>query len=97
ACCVICADERQWVPPAGQRWTTSAELAHSGRRCAIWSEGPGLDGLGVDPPVGIGQRGLIVTTRAGNLLWDPPGYLDEDAAEQVKQLGGLSAVSASHP
>ena len=20
--CVICADERQWVPPSGQRWTT---------------------------------------------------------------------------
>ena len=95
--CVICADERQWVPRAGQRWTTADELARDGRRCAIWSEEPRLLGLGVDPPVGIGQRGLIVTTSAGNLLWDPPGYLDQDAVKQVKQLGGLHAVAASHP
>ena len=25
--CVICSDERQWVPSSGQRWTTAAELA----------------------------------------------------------------------
>jgi len=25
--CVVCADERQWLPPGGQRWTTLAELA----------------------------------------------------------------------
>jgi glyoxylase-like metal-dependent hydrolase (beta-lactamase superfamily II) len=95
--CVICADERQWVPPTGQRWTTSAELGRGERRCAIWSEEPCLFGLGVNPPVGIGQRGLILTTGAGNLLWDPPGYLDADAVEQVKQLGGLHAVASSHP
>jgi glyoxylase-like metal-dependent hydrolase (beta-lactamase superfamily II) len=93
---VICSDERQWVPPSGQRWTTPAELA-GGRHCDIWAEEPGLFGLGVTPAVGIGQRGLIVTTGEGNLLWDPPGYLDDDAIEQVKQLGGLRAVTASHP
>ena len=30
--CVICADERQWVPSSGQRWTTAAELAVAGVR-----------------------------------------------------------------
>ncbi len=25
--CAICADERQWVPAGGQRWTTLGELA----------------------------------------------------------------------
>ena len=25
--CTVCADERQWLPPGGQRWTTLAELA----------------------------------------------------------------------
>ena len=97
ASCVICSDERQWVPPSGQRWTTPAELAGDGRHCEIWVEEPGLFGLGVTPAVGIGQRGLIVTTDEGNLLWDPPGYLDDDAIGQVKQLGGLRAVTASHP
>ena len=95
--CVICSDERQWVPASGQRWTTSTELGGDGRHCDIWVEEPGLFGLGVTPVVGIGQRGLIVTTDEGNLLWDPPGYLDGDAIERVRELGGLRAVTASHP
>jgi hypothetical protein len=70
---VICADERQWVPPSGQRWTTSAALGTDGRHCDVWEKEPGLFGLGVTPAVGIGQRGLMVTTSEGNLLWDPPG------------------------
>jgi len=28
--CVICSDERQWVPSSGQRWTTAAQLASDG-------------------------------------------------------------------
>ena len=97
ASCLICTDERQWVAPSGQRWTTMAELAAAGRRCEIWAEEPGLLGVGVNPPVGIGQRGLIVITPAGNLLWDPPGYLDERAVRRVREAGGLRAVTASHP
>ena len=97
ASCLICTDERQWVPPSGQRWTTMADLAAGGRRCGIWPEEPGLFGIGVDPPVGIGQRGLLVVTPGGNLLWDPPGYLDDRAVERVRQAGGLRTVTASHP
>ena len=97
ASCVICADERQWVPPSGQRWTTQAELDGDGRHCETWPEEPGLFGLGVTPSVGIGQRGLIVTTGEGNLLWDPPGYLDDNAIARVRAAGGLRAVTASHP
>jgi len=97
ASCVICSDERQWVPPAGQRWATLAELAAAGHRSDIREVEPGLLGIGVDPPVGIGQRALVVTTPEGNLLWDPPGFLDEHAIGEVRQAGGLRAVSASHP
>ena len=28
--CVVCADERQWLPPGGQRWTTLSEAAVTG-------------------------------------------------------------------
>jgi hypothetical protein len=97
ASCVICSDERQWVPPSGQRWTTHAELAGEGRHCEIWEEEPGLLGIGVTPSVGIGQRALLVLTDKGNLLWDPPGYLDDDAIGRVRAVGGLRAVTASHP
>jgi hypothetical protein len=95
--CIICADERQWVPSSGQRWTTPEELAAAGHRSDLREVEPGLLGIGVDPPVAIGQRALLVRTAGGNLLWDPPGYLDEAAVAAVAAAGGLRAVSASHP
>ncbi len=95
--CVICADERQWVPATGQRWTTADELAAAGHRGEVREVEPGLLGIGVDPPVAIGQRALLVSTAEGNLLWDPPGHLDEVAVQAVRDAGGLAAVAASHP
>jgi Metallo-beta-lactamase superfamily len=95
--CVICADERQWVPSSGQRWTTAAELAGAGHRSDVREVEPGLLGIGADPPVAIGQRALVIQTAEGNLLWDPPGFLDEQAIAAVRDIGGLRAVTASHP
>jgi glyoxylase-like metal-dependent hydrolase (beta-lactamase superfamily II) len=94
---MICSDERQWVPASGQRWTTAEELAAAGHRGEVRQVEPGLLGIGVDPPVAIGQRALLVQTAEGNLLWDPPGYLDELAVRAVREAGGLRAVTASHP
>jgi hypothetical protein len=95
--CVICADERQWVPASGQRWTTMEELRAAGHRGEVRELEPGLVGIGVDPPFAIGQRALLVRTPAGNLLWDPPGFLDQRQIQAVGDAGGLRAVSASHP
>ena len=95
--CVICEDERQWVPPAGQRWTTLADLSAAGHLGDVREVEPGLIGIGVDPPVAIGQRALLVTTAEGNLLWDPPGFIDERVIQAVADAGGLRAVTASHP
>ena len=95
--CVICADERQWVPATGQRWTTAEELAAAGHRGEVREVEPGLLGVGAEPPVAIGQRALLVQTAGGNLLWDPPGYLDERSVQAVGDAGGVTAVAASHP
>ncbi|TRW46232.1 hydrolase [Georgenia yuyongxinii] len=95
--CEICADERQWVPAAGQQWTTLEELRTPERKMAVDEVEPDLFGITVDPQVGIGQRALLVRTPAGNLLWDPTGYLDEDTVRRVRELGPVRAVAASHP
>ena len=91
--CVICADERQWVPASGQRWTTIEELRAAGHRGEVRELEPGLVGIGVDPPFAIGQRALLVRTPAGNLLWDPPGFLDQRQIQAVGDAGGLRAVT----
>lgn len=95
--CAICLDERQWVPAVGQLWTTFEELSDSGRHGRLHELEPGLTSVEVVPAVGIGQRALIVTTPDGNVLWDCPGYLDDDMAEAVAALGGLAAIGVSHP
>jgi hypothetical protein len=92
--CEICADDRQWVPADGQHWTTLDELAASGRRTQLRELEPGLLGLTVQPKVGIGQQAHVVRTPVGSVLWDPTGYVDDDA---VAQLGDVVAIASSHP
>lgn len=97
ASCAICLDERQYVPGSGQRWTQQSQLHADGHRMQIEPLEPGLHGLRVVPRFAIGQRGLLVCTDAGNLLWEPPGHLDDATLSAVKALGGVDVISASHP
>ena len=95
--CAICADERQWVPADGQRWTTLEELAADGRRVEVTELEPDLFGITTTEKTGIGQTSKLVRTPSGNLLWDPIGYLDADGVRRVRELGEVAAVVASHP
>jgi hypothetical protein len=74
-----------------------AQLAADGCHSVVREVEPGLTGVGCEPGVGVGQRGLVVQTGEGNLLWDPAPFVDDAALEAVRALGGLRAVSASHP
>jgi Metallo-beta-lactamase superfamily len=95
--CAICSDDRQYVRPTGQRWTTMAELVDEGHDGSVDEVEPGLHGISIAPSVGIGQRALLVRTPGGNLLWDPTGYVDDDLEAKVRQVGGVAAVASSHP
>lgn len=94
--CPVCQDERQYVGWDGQLWTTMPELA-LGHDNEWREEEPGLFGIGVSPPVAIGQRALLVTTPAGNVLWDCVPVLTEATVNEVHRLGGLDAICLSHP
>ncbi len=95
--CRICADERQYLPAGGQRWSTSTERADEGCHIEIEELEPDLYGLTAHPKADIGQTALLVRTSGGNLLWDVPGYLDDEAVVAVRNLGGVAAIMASHP
>ncbi len=95
--CLICEDERQYVGWQGQQWTTLDELRAAGFRSDVRPLEPDLLGIGTIPPLGIGQRALLVRGERGNVLWDCAGYLDQEAIDQVRELGGLAAIAASHP
>ena len=97
ASCKICDDERQYVPDAGQQWTTLDEMRASGYQSTFTEIEPGLTGIGTQPWFAIGQRPLLVQTPNGNALWDCNSYLDDDTIARVRALGGVAAISASHP
>lgn len=96
AACAICEDERQYVPPAGQGWTTMPALVV--RHFNAWRQHePGVLGIGSQPVFAIGQRALLLRTTHGNVLWDCISLLDDATVTLIRSLGGLQAMAISHP
>jgi hypothetical protein len=93
--CALCADDRQYIPAAGQQWVSQADLA--GRSFEATELEPDLYEFVATPHVGIGQHTLLVRTSGGNLLWEPSGAFTPEIADTVRDLGGIAAVTASHP
>jgi len=94
--CPICEDPRQYIRhDTGQVWVTWEELI-DGHEADIRDD-HGILGIGCAPSFAIGQRALLVKSRAGNVLWDCIPYLDARIAERVRAEGGLAAIAISHP
>lgn len=96
AACPVCTDERQFIPAAGQRWTTLDQLRAEHRNSFRRLE-PDLMGIGTVPDFAIGQRALLVQTPRGNVLWDCIALLDDATVDIIRALGGLAAIAISHP
>lgn len=94
--CVLCEEERQYVPPRGQTWSTLDTLRQSHTNTFREYE-PGIIGIGSTPTFAIGQRALLVRTGNGNILWDCIATLDDATVTMIKGLGGVDAIAISHP
>jgi hypothetical protein len=94
--CTICEEERQYVPLAGQSWTTLPKLTVT--HFNSWRQHePGLLGIGTQPTFAIGQRALLVCTPHGNILWDCISLIDAATIALIEGLGGLKGIAISHP
>lgn len=94
--CKICDDERQYVPPGGQKWLSVDELVmtHTNK----WKlHEPQLFSLKTVPAFAINQRAFLLQTPAGNVLWDCIANLDAATRQLITALGGISAIAISHP
>jgi hypothetical protein len=96
AACPICDDERQYVTPAGQSWTTLDTLARRNMN-AIRELEPGLISITTQPQFGIGQRAQLLRTPHGNILWDCIALIDRATIEMIKAMGGIKGIAISHP
>ncbi len=93
--CPVCDDERQYVGPQGQVWTTAAALATSHR--LTLADDDGLLGIGIAPDFAIPQRALLLPTAQGNLLWECVSLVTDAAVDEVRRRGGATAMVISHP
>ncbi|WP_343744563.1 MBL fold metallo-hydrolase [Chitinophaga sp.] len=94
--CPICEDERQYVNPAGQSWTTFDQLQKRHKNI-IELIAPGLYAIYTTPDFGIGQRAHLLVTPNGNILWDCVAHLDASTIDIIQRLGGIRAIAISHP
>ncbi len=94
--CPICADERQYVNPDGQQWTT-LEALQTNRHMLIEPVERSLYHLKPESKIGIGQYAHLVQTPEGNILWDCVPYLDDATVKAIHDLGGIRAIAISHP
>lgn len=96
AACPICDDERQYVPPSGQSWTTLESLTR--RHYNAWRElEPNLYSIVTFPAFGIGQRAQLLRTPHGNILWDCIALVDSATVQLINALGGIVGIAISHP
>ncbi|MCA1058946.1 hypothetical protein LCL96_08365 [Rossellomorea aquimaris] len=95
--CKICEEERQYVSPAGQSWTTLENMKGESFRNKIILEESGLYSVKTMPEFAIGQTAYLVQQEGFNLLWDCISYLDEETISEITRLGGLDAIALSHP
>lgn len=75
--CPICSDDRQYIPPQGQQWTTVEEIreSHTNRFDDIE---PGVTRIVTEPKFAIGQQAYLIETPHGNILWDCVALIDDE-------------------
>ncbi|ATY60168.1 metallo-beta-lactamase domain [Cordyceps militaris] len=99
--CFICDDPRQFVPAAGQAFTTVASLKDARPRYqnvfAPYAGDGRITYIRTEPALGIGQRATLLATPAGNVLWDCLTFLDDETVQRIRDAGGLRAIVISHP
>jgi len=93
--CIICSEERQYIPASGQNWTTLDRLRQS--HMVTFRDEHGLLGIGMSPTFAIGQRALMVRAPGGNVLWDCISLISDELVELINGIGGLRAIAISHP
>ncbi len=95
--CPICADERQFVPTSGQRWTSPEQASADGARIEITGFEPNVSGLRHRTCPGIGQTPALIQTPSGNVLVEAPNHISDESVQAVRERGGIAAIIASHP
>ena len=94
--CPICEDDRQYIGPRGQQWTTLDD--ERGQHTNHFAElASGVTTITTAPKLGIGERAHLIQTAHGAVLWDLVAYVDDVTIAEIQRRGGIAALAISHP
>ena len=94
--CPVCTDVRNDLPEDGWRFLTESEVreTHTGaaRRVAdnLWA-------FTTSPHLGLGGTGWLIVREEGNIAFEAAPYYSPAMLEQIRDLGGIAMLAASHP
>ncbi|PSL41785.1 hypothetical protein B0H99_10128 [Planomicrobium soli] len=96
--CLICDEERQYVNPNGQSWTTLKAIVQEGRfHNHFHNDEQGIHSIQTMPNFAIGQTAYLIRGKGLNILWDCITLIDSSTIDEIKGLGGIQAIALSHP
>ena len=94
--CPVCLDVRHVPPENGWEFLTPEEM--DGRSECRWEEvEPGVRRFAVEPPLGIGPSGYLISHPQGNVAFEGTDWYSDAALQHIESLGGVAVASASHP
>ena len=94
--CPICDEDRQYVPPSGQAWTTHEALARSHFNCFRQHE-KDLIGIGTMPTFAIGQRALLLATDKATCCGTAFRCSTTPPWRSSRHSAALIGIAISHP
>jgi hypothetical protein len=95
AACAVCTDDRQYVAPRGQHWTSHDRLLAD--RAVRLGDDDGAIALAVTPDFGIAQRAIFAPATDARVLWECLSVVTDDAVANLTARGGVDAIAISHP
>ncbi len=94
--CPVCLDYRHVAPEDGWAFLTEDEVAV--RATTTWTEvEPGRWRFDSSERFHIGPSGYLVEHPEGNVVFEAPNWLSDDALDFMAELGGVAVATASHP
>ena len=94
--CPVCADVRNALPRDGFAFLTAQQV--DALATCSWGPSPiaGVTEFACTPRFGLDSRGWVVETDDGLVGFECAPWYDDAALEELRRLGGLHVLAASH-
>ncbi len=94
--CPNCMDVRNALPNEDFTYTHIEQAKDIYQ--TYWKEVlPGMWDFHTEPQLGLGSHGWLLLRKQGNIAFECAPFYSEEALAKIKELGGISILSSSHP